>query len=287
MSLKEIKARITSVRSTRKTTSAMKMVSSVKLRKSQQNLETALPYSGTLKEMLACMVTSKPLLASHPILKEREVKHCTVLALSSDSSLCGAFNSNIINRLKSKCDSLILKDVCFTVVPVGEKVARFAASQPDWNVNMSYSHLADTRSLDKIKELCGYLVAEFLNGRTDCVCVIYTHFKSAGQQNVAEQVFLPFPYLDYISDTEIFSDYIIEPGLGRFFDVLLPKVLDTVLYSITLESFTSEHAARVMAMQTATDNSDKLIEELTMKYNKSRQQAITNELLDLMGGESR
>lgn len=287
MSLKEIKARIASVRSTRKTTSAMKMVSSVKLRKSQQNLEAALPYNDTLKDMLASMVTSKPLLASHPVIKERSVKHCTVLALSSDSSLCGAFNSNIINRLKSKCDSLTAENIGFTVVPVGDKVARFAAVQTDWNVNMSYSHLADTRFFARVKELCRCLVAEFLNGGTDCVCVIYTHFKSAGQQSVAEQIFLPFPYKDYIAETEIFSDYIVEPGQDRFFEVLLPMVLDSVLYSITTESFTSEHAARVMAMQTATDNSDKLIEELTMKYNKSRQQAITNELLDLIGGESR
>lgn len=285
MSLKEIKARIASVRSTRKTTSAMKMVSSVKLRKSQQNIEAARPYTDTLKEMLSSMVTSRPVLASHPIMKNREVGHCTIVALSSDSSLCGAFNSNIISRLKSKCDLLGSDKKKFTVIPIGDKVAKFAAGQSEWNVNMSYSHFADNRTPEKTKELCGYLVTEFLEGRTDCVSVIYTHFVSAGQQSVAEQFFLPFPYSGIVTQTGDFHDYIVEPEQNRFFEVLLPKVLDNILYTISLESFTSEHAARVMAMQTATDNSDKLIDELTMKYNKSRQQAITNELLDLACGE--
>lgn len=288
MSLKEIKARIASVRSTRKTTSAMKMVSSVKLRKAQQSIECVKPYSSTLRTMLSQLISSNKALTQTPLIAERTVKHCIIVALASDTSLCGAFNSNINNRLKKECDALRQQDISFTVIPIGDKVAQFAQKQTYWNVDLSCSHLADNKEYAQVQNLCHFLVTEFLEQHTDCVKFVYTHFVSAGQQKVDMQCVLPFPYNDFIcnDDASLNADYIIEPDQERFFGALLPCVLENLCYSLVLESYTSEHAARVIAMQTATDNTDKLIDELTMMYNKLRQQAITNELLDLMGGES-
>jgi len=281
MSLKEIKIRIASVTNTRKTTSAMKMVSSVKLRKAQQGIQYAVPYVEQLDHILGHLSGMPAAQKVSPLVVEREVKEVAVVCFSSDSSLCGGFNGNIIKHSRALVDELSKIDKTPLVYTVGQKITD-AFRKEGININTGYADMMQSRSYNQAASLADDLMDMFLNGHLDKVILTYTHFKSAGSQKIVDEVLLPVSVPAAEAEQE--SDYILEPSAQDLMKVLLPKVIRTKVYCAMLDSYASEQAARVIAMQAATENADKLIGELTLQYNKLRQQAITNEILDLAAG---
>ena len=281
MSLKEIKIRIASVTNTRKTTSAMKMVSSVKLRKAQQGIQYAVPYVEQLDSILKRLSSVPAVQKVSPLVVEREVKEVAVVCFSSDSSLCGGFNGNIIKHIRALVDELSKIDKTPLVYTVGQKITD-AFRKEGININTGYADMMQNRSYDDAASLADDLMDMFLNGHLDKVILTYTHFKSAGSQKIVDEVLLPVSVPAAEAEQE--SDYILEPSAQDLMKVLLPKVIRTKVYCAMLDSYASEQAARVIAMQAATENADKLIGELTLQYNKLRQQAITSEILDLAVG---
>ena len=290
-SLKEVKNRISSVKSTRQITSAMKMVASAKLHKAQGRIENMLPYQRKLNEILTNFLSTDATIGS-PYTDERPVGRVAIVAFSSNSSLCGAFNSNVakmLERTLEEYQSLGRENI--QIYPVGKKVEE-AVKKLGFVPQGSYQEMADKPSYMQAYELAGTLMKEFLEGRVDKVELIYHHFKSIGSQILTRDEYLPIN-LDKVAEeatestagkSSFNNDYIVEPSAARLITELLPKVLSQKIYTVLLDSNTSEHAARMLAMQAATDNANELIQDLTKQYNKSRQQAITNELLDIIGG---
>ncbi len=290
-SLKEVKNRISSVKSTRQITSAMKMVTSAKLHKAQGRIENMLPYQRKLNEILTNFLSTDATIES-PYTDERPVGRVAIVAFSSNSSLCGAFNSNVakmLERTLEEYQSLGRENI--QIYPVGKKVEE-AVKKLGFVPQGSYQEMADKPSYMQAYELAGTLMKEFLEGRVDKVELIYHHFKSIGSQILTRDEYLPIN-LDKVAEeatestagkSSFNNDYIVEPSAARLITELLPKVLSQKIYTVLLDSNTSEHAARMLAMQAATDNANELIQDLTKQYNKSRQQAITNELLDIIGG---
>jgi F-type H+-transporting ATPase subunit gamma len=289
-SLKDIKIRINSVKNTRKITSAMKMVSAAKLNRAQKNITGILPYSNALSHILRS-VLSGGVDFDTPLAKQREVERVAVVAFSSDSSLAGSFNSNIIRELRRTLEGYAhLPKANVAVYTIGKKVFE-AANKYGFRVAKNFEGLAAKPNYDVIAPFATELIRQFCAHEVDRVVCIYHHFKSAGSQLLTTETLLPIA-LEANSDKEssasgeqkILPDYIVEPDLDVILGELLPKSLKLRLHTMLLDSNASEHAARVIAMQLATDNADELINDLTIDYNKSRQQAITNELLDIVGG---
>ena len=291
-SLKEVKARIASVNSTLKITSAMKMVTSAKLHRAQAAIESMLPYEKKLNSMLAGFLTSGVQVDS-TLAREREVQRVALVAVSSNTSLCGAFNANVIKKLNARLeDYQSLGKENILIYPVGRKVEE-AVKKMGYVPQGSYQVMADKPSYVEAYELAEKLMHEFVEKQIDHVELIYHHFKSMGSQVLLRENYLPIDLTqvaqeaaeDVPEDARSFNnDYIVEPSVGELIAELLPKVLSQKIFTVLLDSNTSEHAARMLAMQTATDNANELIQDLTKQYNKSRQQAITNELLDIIGG---
>ena len=281
MSLKEIKTRIQSVSNTRKTTSAMKMVSSVKLRKAQQNIQFAVPYVNQLDAILKRLSSDPEARKVSPLVVERDVKEVAMVCFSSDSSLCGGFNGNIIRHSRTLYNELYKIDQTPLVYTVGQKITD-AFRKEGLTINTGYAGMMQSRSYEQAASLADDLMDMYLNGHLDKVVLTYTHFKSAGSQQIVDEVLLPVTVPAGEAEQE--SDYILEPSAAELMKVLLPKVIRMKVYCAMLDSFASEQAARVIAMQAATENADNLIGELTLQYNKLRQQAITNEILDLAAG---
>ena len=281
MSLKEIKIRIASVTNTRKTTSAMKMVSSVKLRKAQQGIQYAVPYVEQLDSILKRLSSVPAAQKVSPLVVEREVKEVAVVCFSSDSSLCGGFNGNIIKHSRALIEELSKVDKTPLVYTVGQKITD-AFRKEGMSINTAYADMMQSRSYNQAASLADDLMDMYVNGHLDKVILTYTHFKSAGSQHIVDEVLLPVSVPQGEAEQE--SDYILEPSAQELMKVLLPKVIRTKIYCAVLDSYASEQAARVIAMQAATENADKLIGELTLQYNKLRQQAITSEILDLAAG---
>ena len=287
-SLKEVKNRIGSVKSTRQITSAMKMVASAKLHKAQGRIENMLPYQQKLNGILTNFLGTDNSVES-PYAVERPVERVAVVAFSSNSSLCGAYNLNVNKTLEhvlSEYASLGKENIL--IYPVGKKVEH-AVRKMGYTPAGSFQQMAEHPSYVDARNLAVELMAAFMEGRIDRVVLIYHHFKSVGTQILTHENFLPIDLRQKValasSSSQSFqNDYIIEPSVEQLMAQLLPKVLYQKIYTVALDANASEHAARMLAMQTATDNADDLIQDLTKQYNKGRQQAITNELLDIIGG---
>ena len=310
-SLKEIKGRIASVRSTLKITSAMKLVASAKLRKAQLAIGNMLPYERQLHRILAdLMSTSASVVpegegmtpdASSDIMTARIVRKVAIVAFSSNSSLCGAFNSNAIREtlaLINEYRSAGLNDGDITVYSIGRKM-HDAMKKAGFPSPGNYSGMADSPSYDPASTLAKELLDGFLNGRFDKVDLVYNHFKSTASQVVTRRTYLPLSVSDDSASLnagkhpEVLEempsprnpeDLIIEPSPEELIENLLPRVIRLRIYTTLLDSNAAEHAARTVAMQTATDNGNDLLQELTLEYNKGRQQKITSEILDIVGG---
>lgn len=284
--LKEIKKRINSIKNTRKTTSAMKMVSSSKLRKAESMISNMLPYSVALHHVMESLMTGD---YSGALTRERPVENVALVAFSSDSSLCGAFNSNISRELLKTIGkykkSLSAENI--RVYTIGRKVYD-NARKAGITITQNFEDLAGKADYNTIAEFAGSLITQFEKEQVDRVELIFHHFKSAGTQLLVNAPLLPvaLPSQEEDAAPSNNTDYIFEPSREALLKSLIPKSIKLQLYTALLDSNASEHAARMIAMQTATDNADDLVSELTIEYNKSRQQAITNELLDLASGSA-
>lgn len=280
-SLKEVKGRIATVNNTRKITSAMKMVASAKLHKAQGAITNMLPYERRLHGLLTNLLGGSEVLVWNT---PREVKRVALVVFSSNSSLCGGFNANVIKHATQWLDEhqALGKDNIL-LYPVGKKVAD-ALSKMGYAIQGNFQHLADKPSFAEAAELAQGLMNLFTRGEVDRVELLYNHFKSTASQILTREVYLPMQTSGNTMEGKEDMDYILEPSREELLATLLPKVLRMKLYTVLLDSNASEHAARTMAMQIATDNADDLLQELTLMYNKTRQQAITNELLDIVGG---
>ena len=280
-SLKEVKGRIATVNNTRKITSAMKMVASAKLHKAQGAITNMLPYERRLHGLLTNLLGGGEVLIWNT---PREVKRVALVVFSSNSSLCGGFNANVIKHATQWLDEYqSLGKENILLYPVGKKVAD-ALSKMGYAVQGNFQHLADKPSFAEAAELAQGLMNLFTRGEVDRVELLYNHFKSTASQILTREVYLPMQTSGNTMEGKEDMDYILEPSREELLATLLPKVLRMKLYTVLLDSNASEHAARTMAMQIATDNADDLLQELTLMYNKTRQQAITNELLDIVGG---
>ena len=317
-SLKEIKGRIASVNSTRKITSAMKMVASSKLHHAQVAIQNMLPYETMLEHILKSFLAAEA--DSQTIYdQERPVHRVALVVFSSNSSLCGGFNANIIKRMQHIVDEYREQGIDgIEVYPVGRKVFE-KAKKLGYDVQGEFSALADKPNVRQCIDIAMELGEKFRTGRIDKVELVYHHFKSAGSQVLTRKTFLPIDIaeelerdherdLTSIAATKESQEYlkrnrkkkkvnaqgeevpplndnfIVEPDMQTVLSQLIPKLAHLMLYTALLDSVASEHAARMVAMQTATDNADELLRQLNLQYNKSRQQAITSELLDIVGG---
>ena len=317
MSLKEIKGRIASVNSTRKITSAMKMVASSKLHHAQVAIQNMLPYETMLEHILKSFLAAEAE-AQTIFDQERPVKRVALVVFSSNSSLCGGFNSNVIKLMQRTADAYIqeLGQGSVEVWPIGRKVTE-KARKLGYDVKCDKAPLVDHPNVHECIEIAMELGRKFAEGEIDRVEILYHHFKSAGSQVLTKKQFLPIDLeselerdherdlttnivtkkaQDYLKknrrkktakegETAPLNDnFIVEPDMNTVLSLLLPKMAHLMLYTALLDSVASEHAARMVAMQTATDNADELLRQLNLQYNKGRQQAITTELLDIVGG---
>ena len=286
-SLKEVKGRITSVKNTSKITSAMKMVASAKLHNMQKAIESMLPYEQRLFGIMSDFLQNgiEESIQSPFMVKRTEVNRVAIVVFSSNSSLCGAFNSNVIKAFKQlykKYDSLGKENIL--VYPVGRKVAE-AIAKMGIQAQGNYTSLADKPTFEKASQLSDILMKMFVKKEVDEVILLYHHFRSTSSQVLTHETYLPLTIdPSKVEKHSINFDYILEPSKEELLENMLPKVLHLKFYAVALDTNTSEHAARTIAMQTATDNAEELLQELTITYNKTRQQAITSELLDIMGG---
>lgn len=281
-SLKEVKGRIATVNNTRKITSAMKMVASAKLHKAQAAITRMLPYEQRISRLLANFLSGSEQVVS-PFTVQRKVQRIALIVFSSNSSLCGGFNANVIKHARQwleKQARLPQEDIL--LYPVGRKVWE-ALTKQGYQVQGDFQHMADKPTFSEAAALAQSLMEMYQKGEVDRVELLYNHFKSTSTQVLTNEVYLPIP-LPSQEETSSDTDYILEPSREELLAMLLPKVLRLKLYTVLLDSNASEHAARTLAMQIATDNADDLLQELTLMYNKTRQQAITNELLDIVGG---
>ncbi len=294
-SLKEIKGRIASVSSTLKITSAMKMVASAKLHKAQAAIGNMLPYEQRLSRILAALlaVSEQPAGAVQHIpkfsAKKREhtdrtggeVGRVAVVAWSSNSSLCGGFNAAVIRKTLAVVKKWEQDGAKVTVFSVGRKMAD-AMRKAGYPSPADYTKLADTPSYEGAAALADTLIAAFDEGRFDRVELVYNHFHSTASQPTRHEVYLPFS-VENIPEAAP-EDFIVEPSREELIAQLVPTFQRLRIYTTLLDANAAEHAARTVAMQTATDNGNNLLQELTLEYNKSRQQKITSEILDLVGG---
>ena len=293
-SLKEVKTRISSVKSTRKITSAMKMVASAKLHKAQGAIENMLPYQKKLNQILTNFLSTDVPVQS-PYIQVREVKRVAIVVFSSNASLCGAFNTNVIKMLMETIGEYrTLGQDNILIFPVGKKVED-AVRRMGFQPQETSPTLSDKPGYQEASRLAHRLMDMYVAGKFDRVELIYHHFKSIGVQILLRETYLPIDLTRAMEESEqqekekeekreVVNDYIVEPSAEQLIADLIPTVLSQKLFTAAVDSNASEHAARTLAMQVATDNANDLIQDLTKQYNKSRQQAITNELLDIVGG---
>jgi len=276
--LKEIRNRITSVSSTMQITSAMKMVSAAKLKKAQDAITAMRPYAEKLTEILQSLSASMDGEVGGDYTSQREVNKVLVVAITSNRGLCGAFNTNVIKQVKVVADSYVGKQVdVFAIGKKGNDVLRKTCTIVD-NKSEVFDHL----SFDNVAAISDLLAAKFIAGDYDKIEIVYNQFKNAATQIVQTEQFLPLaPVVGAAANA---SDYIFEPSKEEIVMTLIPKSLKTQLYKSIRDSFASEHGARMTAMHKATDNATELRNQLKLTYNKARQAAITNEILEIVGG---
>ena len=279
--LKEIRNRITSVSSTMQITSAMKMVSAAKLKKAQDAITAMRPYSEKLTELLQNLSATLDSDNGGVFAEQRPVNKVLIVAITSNRGLCGAFNANVVKQIKNLQAAYAGKEV--DVLAIGKKgndVLRKTC-----NVIDNRSDIFDTLTFENVAEAAQSLMDKFAAGEYDKIEVVYNHFKNAATQVVLTEQFLPLeplPVIDNVANTA--TDYIFEPTKEEIVLSLVPLSLKTQLYKAIRDSFASEHGARMTAMHKATDNATDLRNQLKLTYNKARQAAITNEILEIVGG---
>ncbi len=294
-SLKEVKNRINSVKSTQKITSAMQMVASAKLHKRQQSIEVLYPYQQQMDNIMNNFLSSDIGDIKSPYIEQRKVERVAILPVSSNTSLCGAFNANVNREFLEVYTQYkeALGEDNIEIYPIGRKIDDYIKKQ-GISINQSFEHLSDKPTYETAHELVSLLMNRFIKREIDKVVVLYHHFKMVSTQVLMVETFLPLNLSTLIKEKKsentlektntVAPQYIVEPSVEEFIEELIPQAVRLRMFTILLDANTSEHAARMLAMQLATDNADELIDDLTQQYNKTRQQAITNELLDIVGG---
>jgi len=278
VSLKEIRSRISSVSSTIQITSAMKMVSAAKLKKAQENIISMRPYAYKMEELIdnlsICIDRD-----TNPYIKSRPLKKILFVAISSNRGLCGSFNSNVVKEIKMQAENYKDKEIDF--VAIGKKAGDVLSKKLP--LKEDFKDVYNDLNSKSVNKIALYLIENYMNGTYDKIVLVYNKFKNAAVQNVVSDVFLPI----ISKDEKVIKkekDYIYEPSQEEIVTELLPKYLKICLLKAIRESFASEHGARMNAMHKATDNAFELYEQLKLTYNKARQSAITNEILEIVGG---
>ncbi len=277
--LKELRNRITSVSSTMQITSAMKMVSAAKLNKAQQAITAMRPYADKLTELLQSLSASLEGDSASVFSEQREVNKVLVVAIASNRGLAGAFNNNIVKAVRALYENEYAgKQVDF--VTIGKKVNDVVSKTH--TVVANKSELFDDLTFANVAAIAEDLMEQFTSGSYDKIVIVYNKFKNAATQDVTTEQFLPIVPVENATVTNV--DYIFEPSKEEIVEQLIPKSLKTQLYKAIRDSFASEHGARMTAMHKATDNATELRDSLKLSYNKARQAAITNEILEIVGG---
>jgi F-type H+-transporting ATPase subunit gamma len=277
--LKEIRNRISSVSSTMQITSAMKMVSAAKLKKAQDAITAMRPYSNKLTELLQSLSATLDADSGSKFAEQRDINKVLVVAISSNRGLAGAFNSNIIKQVNVLLSETYAgKDV--SILAIGKKVNDAFGKQG--NIIANKSEVFDDLTFDNVAEIAEMIMNKFTEGDFDKVELVYNSFKNAATQIVMTEQYLPIVPVE--SDANVNLDYIFEPSKQEIVETLIPKSLKTQLFKAIRDSFASEHGARMTAMHKATDNATELRDQLKLTYNKARQAAITNEILEIVGG---
>ncbi|PZX95260.1 ATP synthase F1 subunit gamma [Flavobacterium aquariorum] len=277
--LKEIRNRITSISSTMQITSAMKMVSAAKLKKAQDAITAMRPYAEKLTELLQNLSASLDGDVGGEFTTQREVKKVLIVAITSNRGLCGAFNTNVIKEAKNRSEYYAGKQV--DIFAIGKKGNDILSKT--LNVIDNQSAIFDHLTFDNVAVIAETLTQKFVTGEYDRIELVYNQFKNAATQIVQTEQFLPLAPIQ--SDKPVSAgDYIFEPAKDEIVLTLIPKALKTQLYKGIRDSFASEHGARMTAMHKATDNATDLRDQLKLTYNKARQAAITNEILEIVGG---
>jgi len=279
--LRDIKRRITSVKSTQQITKAMKMVSAAKLRKSQERLFAARPYAAQIHKLMTHIV-AKQEQPKHPLLLQRPVKTIGFVALTSDRGLCGSFNSNVIRQAKASID-YHAEQAETQLILIGRKGIDFF-SRRGYEIAHRYENIFDSLDFSNAVEISSLIQSLYLESKWDKVFLAYNSFRSAGSQEVKLEQLLPFESDTSEEDVPAGADYIYEPSQESILDEILPRTLNVQIWRSLLESYASEQGARMVAMDSATENAQEMIYDLTLYYNKVRQAAITTEISEIVGG---
>ena len=285
-SLKEIKGRIGSVEGTLKITSAMKMVASAKLHKAQGAIESMLPYDRQLHKIMVSLLSGDAKVTTPLCQPHDKIKRVAIVAIASNSSLCGGYNSNVVRHATAVINEYG-KDIpgeaidCYVI---GRKLDQSLGKLKGFNQIRDYVEKVDNPTFATAQALATRLMNDYIAGKIDRVELVYMHFKNTASQIATREVFLPVPLETGGEAAVSTSGYIIEPTPSEVLNELIPDALCMKIFTVMLDAQAAEHAARTVAMQTATDNANDLLDELRIQYNKGRQAAITAELLDIVGG---
>lgn len=278
--LKEIRNRISSVSSTMQITNAMKMVSASKLKKAQDSISATLPYSNKLSGLIQNISTSGESLDS-PFFIQRSIKKILAVAITSNKGLCGGFNSNVIKEVSRLIETkYVSKNV--EIICIGKK-GRDILSKKN-NVIDSFNSVYDEFSYENVKKIAELFMEKFSNESYDEIILVYNHSKNAATQHLTIEPYLPIEEDAEESSAQASRDYIFEPSQSEILNELIPKALVVQLFKAISDSIAGEHGARMTAMHKATDNASEIRDQLKLTYNKARQTAITNEILEIVGG---
>ncbi|PYN40669.1 MAG: ATP synthase F1 subunit gamma, partial [Candidatus Rokuibacteriota bacterium] len=281
--LRDIQRRIRSVQSTQKITRAMKLVAAAKLRRAQERILAARPYAGKMSELLGNLVSaaSGSDETQHPLLEQREGPRRQIVIITADKGLAGAFNANVIRRALEFVRQSNTAEV--TLVVVGRKARDFYRRRP-WTIKRDMIGFWDRLAYTHAAELADYFMQQYLDGEVDEVHLVYNEFRSVAVQRPVREQLLPIPSTaEGETDTTV-VDYLYEPNPKAILDELLPRHVRTQVFRALMESLAGEYGARMTAMEAATKNAKEMIDVLTIQYNKARQEKITKELLDIVGG---
>ena len=280
--LKEVRIRITSVGSTQQITKAMKLVSATKLRRAQNAITQMRPYAQKLNGLLANLADSIDVDSLKVYFDKREVKNVLIVPITSDRGLCGSFNANVI-KLASKVIAEKYESKNITILPIGKKGSEFFGKTKHTVINDSRDAFL-TLNAETGFSIGERILAEFKAGKYDAVEIVYNQFKNAATQILTNDQFLPIDKSTFGGAGDAKNDYIFEPSKGEILEDLIPRILKTHVYRCLLDSLASEHGARMISMDKATDNAGELIKALKLEYNRARQAAITTEISEIVGG---
>ena len=292
--LRELKGRIGSVASSEKITGAMKMISSAKMHKAEGALKRLVPFRNQIETIMGNLLSADADFTSPLVEPHLEVKRVSLVVLGSDEGLCGAYNTNIFKQLVVRIDELRERyglGLAVDISPVGQKMLKAVTKIDREGVDIVKDTAVTSKSEGRsVRDFMASLSDAYVSGATDRVEVIYVHYHSAGRQRLTNMTFLPVDSADLGAGSDgkgASRPYLFEPDPQTIFSTVLPLFLLSTMQEIFAENRASEQAARVMAMQSANDNAKKLLEQLQLEYNKLRQQSITSELLDIVGGQVR